>query len=157
MEQETPLASLWPSKCAQNQRKCIRGGKADNTLENYKGTPRACRDAVRKPEAQFKLKLARDVKNHIEEYFRYVNTKQKEEGNTGLVFNSRGELVTNETEKAKVLNIFSSSVFTSTVGLQALGKKPRLVRVGTHGPTVREERVCMSSVTAAWPSMINEP
>lgn len=44
-------------------------------LENYKGTPRACRDAVRKPEAQFKLKLARDVKNRIEGCFRYVNTK----------------------------------------------------------------------------------
>lgn len=33
-------------------------------LENYKGSPRACRDAVRKPAAQFRLKLARVVKNH---------------------------------------------------------------------------------------------
>lgn len=124
MEQETPLASLWPSKCAQNQRKCTRGGKADNTLENYKGTPKACRDAVRKPEAQFKLKLARDVKNHIEEYFRYVNTKQKEEGNTGLVFNSRGELVTNKTEKAKVLNIFPALSLPALLGSRPWEKNP---------------------------------
>lgn len=86
-------------------------------LEHYRGTPRVCRDATRKPKAQFKLKLARDVKNHNKVFFRYVDTKQKEEGNTGLVLNSRGESVTNETEKGKVLNVFSSSLFTSTVGL----------------------------------------
>ncbi|RMC13744.1 hypothetical protein DUI87_08826 [Hirundo rustica rustica] len=47
------------------------------SLENYKGTPRACRDAAGKPEAQFKLKFARDVKNHIEEYFRHNPGKQE--------------------------------------------------------------------------------
>lgn len=111
------------------------------SLENYKGTPRACRDAIRKPEAQFKLKLARDVKNHNKGFFRYVNTKQKEEGNTDMVLNSRGELATNETEKAKVLSAFASSVFTSSVGPQASGTKPQ-ADANTDPLSVKEELVC---------------
>lgn len=98
-------------------------GKQTIPLEIYKGTLRARRDAVRKQKAEFKLKLARDFNNHNEGYFRYVNAKQKEEGNTVLVLNSRE--VTNETEKAKVLNTFSSSLLASTVGPQALGTEPQ--------------------------------
>jgi len=51
-------------------------------IENYKGIARACRDAVRKPKAQLKLKLARDVKNYKKGFFRYINNKQKQKENT---------------------------------------------------------------------------
>lgn len=64
------------------------------------------------------------------------------------MLNSRGELVTNETEKAKVLNTFSSSVFTSTVGLQALGTKPQ---ADAHMNPVGKSLfvICDSSLTSS--------
>lgn len=114
-------------------------GKQTIPLEIYKGTLRARRDAVRKQKAEFKLKLARDFNNHNEGYFRYVKAKQKEEGNTVLVLNSRE--VTNETEKAKVLNTFSSSLLASTVRPQALGTEPQ-ADGGTDPLSGKEEFVC---------------
>ncbi|GAB0179274.1 mitochondrial enolase superfamily member 1 [Grus japonensis] len=110
-------------------------------IENYKGIARACRDAVRKAKAQLKLKLARDVKNYKKGFFRYVNNKQKEKENTGPRLNRRGELVTNNAEKAEVLNTFFTSVFTSTVGPQALGTKIQ-VDANTDPPSAKEELVC---------------
>ena len=75
-------------------------------VENYRGIARACRDAVRKAKVQLKLKLARDVKNCKKGFFRYINNKQKPKENNGPLLNRRGELVTNNAEKAEVLNTF---------------------------------------------------
>ncbi|KAK4832290.1 hypothetical protein QYF61_021689 [Mycteria americana] len=92
-------------------------------IENYKGIARVCRNAVRKAKAHLELKLARDVKNYKKGFFR------------------RGELVTNNTEKAEVLNTFFTSAFTSTVGPQALGTKIQ-VDANTDPLSVKEELVC---------------
>ncbi|KAK4810859.1 hypothetical protein QYF61_008831 [Mycteria americana] len=111
-------------------------------VENYKGIARACRDAVRKAKAQLELKLARDVKHcqTLKGFFRYENNKQKQKENIGLLLNRRGELVTNNAEKAEVLNTFFTSVFTSTVGPQALGTKIQ-VDANTDPLSVKEELV----------------
>ncbi|KAK4812899.1 hypothetical protein QYF61_027293 [Mycteria americana] len=108
--------------------------------ENYKGIASVCRDAVRKAKAQLELKLARDVKNNKKGFFGYVNNKQKQKENIGPMLNRRGELVTNNAEKAEVLNTFFTSIFTSTVGLQTLGTKIQ-VDANTDPPSVREELV----------------
>ncbi|GAB0209387.1 mitochondrial enolase superfamily member 1 [Grus japonensis] len=110
-------------------------------IENYKGIARACRDAVRKAKAQLKLKLARDVKNYKKGFFRYVNNRRKQKNNIGPLLNRRGELVTGNAEKAEVLNTFFTSVFTSTVGPQALGTKIQ-VDANTDPPSVKEEVLC---------------
>ncbi|KAK4814746.1 hypothetical protein QYF61_026723 [Mycteria americana] len=106
-------------------------------IENYKGI---ARDAVRKAKAQLELKFARDVKNYKKGFFRYVNNKQKQKEDICPLLNRRGELVTNNAEKAEVLNTFFTSVFTSTVGPQALGKKIQ-VDANTDPPSVKEELV----------------
>ncbi|GAB0185825.1 mitochondrial enolase superfamily member 1 [Grus japonensis] len=110
-------------------------------MENYKGIARACRDAVRKAKARFEMKLARDVKNYKKVFFRYVNNKQKQKDNIGPLLNRRGELVTNNAEKAEVLNTFFIFVFTSTVGPQVLGTKIQVV-ANTGQSSVKEELVC---------------
>ncbi|KAK4826132.1 hypothetical protein QYF61_005284 [Mycteria americana] len=110
-------------------------------VENYKGIVRPCRDAVRKAKAQLELKLARDVKNYKKGFFRYINNKQKQKENIGLLLNRRGELVTNNAEKAEVLNTFFTSVFTSTVGPHALRTKIQ-VDANTDPLSVKEELVC---------------
>jgi len=58
------------------------------------------------------LELARDVKTYRKGFFRYVNYEQKQKENPGLLLNRRGELVTNNAEKAEVFNTFFTSVFT---------------------------------------------
>ncbi|KAK4809950.1 LOW QUALITY PROTEIN: hypothetical protein QYF61_002907 [Mycteria americana] len=105
------------------------------------GIARVCRDAIRKAKAELELKLARDGKNYKKRFFRYVNNKQKQNENTGPLLNRRRELVTNNAEKAEVLNTFFTSVFTSTVGPQALGTKIQ-VDANTNPPSVKEELVC---------------
>jgi len=87
------------------------------------------------------LKLARDVKNYKKDFFRYVNNKQKLKEDIGRLLNRRGEFVANCAEKAEVLNTFFTSVFTSTVGPQALGAKTQ-VDANTDSLPVNEELVC---------------
>ncbi|PKU46749.1 rna-directed dna polymerase from mobile element jockey-like [Limosa lapponica baueri] len=109
-------------------------------IENYKGIARECRDTVRKAKAQFKLKLARDVKNYKKGLFRYVSNKHKQKENIGLLLKRRGELVTNNAEKAEVCQHLTS-VFTSTVGPQALGTTIQ-DDAKTDTPSVKEELAC---------------
>ncbi|GAB0181361.1 mitochondrial enolase superfamily member 1 [Grus japonensis] len=96
---------------------------------------------IRKAKAQLELKLARDVKKHKKGVFRYVNNKHRQKDNIGLLLKKRGELVTNNAEKADILNTFFTSVFTSTVGPQALGTKIQ-VDANMDLPSVKEELVC---------------
>ncbi|KAK4827027.1 hypothetical protein QYF61_013161 [Mycteria americana] len=110
-------------------------------VENYKVIARACRDAVRKAKDELQLELARGVKNYKKVFFRYVNNKQKQKENTGLLLNRSAELVTNNAEKAEVLTTFFTSVFTSTVGPQALGTEIP-VDANTDPPSAKEELVC---------------
>ncbi|GAB0204441.1 phosphatidylinositol 4-phosphate 5-kinase type-1 beta [Grus japonensis] len=100
------------------------------------------RDAVRKAKVQLELKLARDVKNYKKGFFRYVNNKQKQKENVGLLLNRRGEIVSKgNAEKAEVLNISFTCVSTSPVGPLALGPKVQ-VDANTDPPSVKEELVC---------------
>ncbi|GAB0179359.1 mitochondrial enolase superfamily member 1 [Grus japonensis] len=66
---------------------------------------------------------------------------QKHRDNISPLLNRRNELVTSNTEKAEVRNTFFTSVFTSTVGPQALGTKTQ-VDVNTDLLSVKEKLVC---------------
>lgn len=83
-------------------------------------------------------------KNHKKVFFRYVNNKQKQKENTGLLLTRRGESITNNTEKEEVLSAFFTSVFTSTVGVHALGTKIQ-VDANTNLPSVKKELACQLS------------
>ena len=56
------------------------------------------------------------------------------------MLNGKGESITNDAEKAEVLNTFFTSVFISTVGYQALGMKLP-VDPNTDPPSAKEELV----------------
>ena len=95
-------------------------------------TTRVCRDAVRKTKAQLKLKLARDVKNYKEGFFRYVNNKQKQKESISPLLNRRSESVTNNAEKAEVLNTLFISVFDGTICPTPWEQKSRSMQTQTH-------------------------
>lgn len=68
-------------------------------VENHKGIAKTCRDAARKAKALLHLKLARGVKTYKNEFLRYVNNKEKQKENIGLLSNERGQLVPSNAEK----------------------------------------------------------
>jgi len=81
------------------------------------------RTVVRKVKIQLKLKLARDVQNYKKGFFRYINNKQKQKESTGLLSNRRGEIVTNNTNRAEVLNTFFTSVKNQHCWTPGLGNE----------------------------------
>ena len=62
--------------------------------------------------------LARDVKNNKKGFFNYISSKRKARDNVGPLLNEAGVLVTEDAEKAELLNAFLASVFSAKAGPQ---------------------------------------
>ncbi|KFQ75960.1 hypothetical protein N337_07842, partial [Phoenicopterus ruber ruber] len=80
--------------------------------EEYREIVRAAREQVRIAKALIELNLARDVKGNKKSFYRYVTDKRKTRENVGPFWKETGDLVTQDMEKAEVLNYFFASVFT---------------------------------------------
>ncbi|CAM4580797.1 unnamed protein product [Caretta caretta] len=93
------------------------------TRDEYKNIAWACRSEIRKAKSHLELQLARDVKSNKKGFFRYVSNKKKVKESVGPLLNEGGNLMTEDVEKANVLNAFFASVFTNKVSSQtaALG------------------------------------
>ncbi|CAM5117140.1 unnamed protein product [Natator depressus] len=110
------------------------------TREEYKNIARACRNEIRRAKSHLELQLARDVKSNKKGFFRYVGNKKKAKESVGPLLNEGGNLVTEDVEKANVLNAFFASVFTNKDSSQtaALG----IATWGVDGqPSVEKEVV----------------
>jgi len=98
------------------------------TWQKYRNVVRACRDATTKAKAHLELKLARDVKNKKKGFCNYISSKRKARDNVGPLLNEAGVLVTEDAEKAELLNACFASVFSANAGPQE-----------SQAPEVREE------------------
>ncbi|GAB0180622.1 mitochondrial enolase superfamily member 1 [Grus japonensis] len=97
----------------KQKKEAYRGWKQGQvTWEEYRETVRAARDQVRKAKALIEISLARDVKDNKKSFYRYVSGKRRTRENVGPLRNETGDLVTQDMEKAEVLNDFFASVFT---------------------------------------------
>ncbi|CAM4584956.1 unnamed protein product [Lepidochelys kempii] len=110
------------------------------TREEYKNIARACRSEIRKAKSHLELQLARDVKSNKKDFFSYVSNKKKVKESLGPLLNEGGNLVTEDVEKANVLNAFFASNFTKKVSSQtaALGNT---AWGGGDQPSVKNEVV----------------
>ncbi|GAB0206587.1 hypothetical protein GRJ2_003124300 [Grus japonensis] len=109
----------------------------------YRNVVRVCRDATRKAKAQLELNLARDVKDKKKGFFKYISSKRKTKENVGTLLNEVGALVTEEIEKAELVNAAFASVFTAKVDpqeSQTLEVGERVLRKEDL-PLVEEDRV----------------
>ncbi|GAB0209007.1 mitochondrial enolase superfamily member 1 [Grus japonensis] len=97
----------------KQRKEAYRGWKQGQVAwEEYRETVRAARAQVRKAKALTELNLARDVKDNKKSFYRYVSDKRRTRENVGPFQNERGDLVTQDMEKAEGLNDFFASVFT---------------------------------------------
>ncbi|GAB0190077.1 hypothetical protein GRJ2_001473000 [Grus japonensis] len=109
--------SVWMNKellgKVKQKKEACRGWKQGQVAwEEYRETVRAARDQVRKAKALIEISLARAVKDNKKSFYRYVSDKRRTRENVGLLRNETGDLVTQDMEKAEVLNDFFASVFT---------------------------------------------
>jgi len=70
-------------------------------------------EQVRKAKSLTELNLARDVKANKKAFYRHVSGRRQTRENVGLLWKEAGDLVTQDVEKAEVLNNFFASVFNS--------------------------------------------
>ncbi|GAB0195099.1 mitochondrial enolase superfamily member 1 [Grus japonensis] len=97
----------------QQKKVADRGWKQGQVAwEKYRETVRAARDQVRKAKALTEIIVARDVKDNKKSFSRYVSEKRRTRENVGPLWNETGDLVTQDKEKAEILNNFFASVFT---------------------------------------------
>ncbi|GAB0205312.1 mitochondrial enolase superfamily member 1 [Grus japonensis] len=114
---KTTKRPLWMNKellgKVKQKKEAFRGWKQGRVAwEEYRETVRAARDQVRKAKALIEISLARDVKDNKKSFYRYVSDKRRTRENVGPLQNEMGDLVTQDMEKAEVLNDFFASVFT---------------------------------------------
>ena len=65
------------------------------------------------------LNMARDIKGNRKGFYKYISDKRKTRENLGPLLKERGDLVTQEMKKSKVLNNFFASFFTGKCSSQA--------------------------------------
>jgi len=110
--------------------------------EEYRDAAWLCRVDTGKATVQLGLNLARDAKNNMKGFYRYVSQKRKVKESVLPLMSKTGKLVTMEEEKAEVLNNFFASVFTGNLPtpLERMDCK-----IGTRGKkvplTAREDQV----------------
>uniref|UniRef100_A0A8C3XX76 Structural maintenance of chromosomes flexible hinge domain containing 1 n=1 Tax=Chelydra serpentina TaxID=8475 RepID=A0A8C3XX76_CHESE len=110
------------------------------TREEYKNIVQACRSEIRKAKSHLELQLAGDVRSNKKGFFRYVSNKKKVKERVGPLLNEGGNLVTEDVEKASVLNAFFASVFTDKGSSQAAALRST-VWGGGDQPSVEKEVV----------------
>ncbi|GAB0179082.1 hypothetical protein GRJ2_000373500 [Grus japonensis] len=97
----------------KHKKEAYRGWKQGQVAwKEYRETVRAAREQVRKAKALIELNLARDVKHNKKSFYRYVSEQRKTRENVGPLRNETGNLVTQDMEKAEVLNDFFALVFS---------------------------------------------
>ncbi|KAF7239069.1 hypothetical protein EYD10_14280 [Varanus komodoensis] len=80
------------------------------TKEEYNQIARNCRNGIRKAKTENELGIAKDAKHNKKAFFRYIQNKRHEKGVQLLKVD--GRVMTDDKEKAEVLNSYFALVFS---------------------------------------------
>jgi len=114
------------------------------TQEEYRGLIRSCREEIRKAKAQVELRLATIVQGNKKCFYKYINNKKRAKQSLHPLMGVWSNTANKDEEKAKVLNAFFASVFTSQTGYSQGSQPPVLEdreRVWNKLPIIQEEAV----------------
>ena len=84
------------------------------TWKEYGDAVQTCRCGNTEAKAQAELNLARDVKNNMKAFYRYIGQKRQAKTNIPPLVTVKRELSSTDTKKAEVLNELFASVFTGS-------------------------------------------
>jgi len=107
--------------CIPLRKKSGKGGRRSSWMSKeflveLRWKRQVYREAARKAKVHLELNLARNVKDNKKGFFKYITSKRKTRDNVGLLLNEVGVLVTEDAEKAELLNVFFVSVFSAKTG-----------------------------------------
>ncbi|NWI48515.1 RTXE polymerase, partial [Picathartes gymnocephalus] len=89
-------------------------GKASPDM--FRDVARLCRRRIREAKAQLELKLATSVKDNKKHFYKFINAKKKGKKSLHSLLDLEGNIITEDEEKAEVLNAFFASIFNSEEG-----------------------------------------
>lgn len=96
-------------------------------IQKYPFAVQSCKYEVRKAKTSLELNLARDV-NSKKLFYKYMNSKVKTKEGVRVLLIRAGQLVTNDTEKTEVLNVF----VPQSLSVKGFFRNPKSLRPDTE-------------------------
>jgi len=96
------------------------------TQEEYRDLIRSCREEIRKAKAELELMLVTVVRDNKISFYKYISNKKRANESLHPLFDTRGNIVNKDEEKAEVLHAFFASVFNSQTGYSQSSQPPVL-------------------------------